>query len=223
MIGLHAAKPLEHRLCSRSNFDKALEPGVASCTDCPSSGCGLPSILTWPFNSSNTALVAGVGFWLTILGLLVTFAGFAMTLRQLAKTQSAARAAAQAAKDQVERIQKSLNRYDAAQEAARAAYALQSARRHFGQGAWDAGAECYEDTAKALRLLRQQTRLLDDGILRNIEKMIRYSENFCGKVDKGDFSSISNEDLAKFKQAIRIHIQHIEEIQAILARDATNG
>lgn len=163
----------------------------------------------WAFNPSHAADVAGWGFWLGALGLLLTVVGFAVTLRQLAKTKSAA----EAAKSEVDRIQSSMKQYDSAHEVSRASYALGVARKHFKNEAWDDGADSYSDVRNSLISLKANIDDLDIDTIRSIDKSTLYVDKICERVDRGDFVNTGRDDVAKIISVMRQHDQLITSIK----------
>lgn len=184
-------------------------------------GSGVPpgnnnDLWRWPFDPSNSDVVAGLGFWLAILGLLLTLIGFAVTLVQLAK----AKTAAEAVRQEVERIQNSMWRYDAGQEVSRAEYALTVTRKHLSNSAWSDGADSYSDVRRALLSLKGNSRDLDDALLRSIDKASIYIDRFCERVDKGDMNNLAMDDFAKLRTVVRQHDQLIADVKIQIQKGA---
>lgn len=166
--------------------------------------------LGWPYQSASALDVQGLGFWLNVAGLMLTIAGFVVTFVQLRKTMSAAEAAQAEAK----RIEGSLKRYDAAQDVSQAQYALRTARKHFGNKAWDDGAESYEDVRRALLSLKLNVSGIDPETVKQIEKAALYIAKLCERVDRGELSASVPAEVAKAKSLIRQHEQLVTEIGA---------
>lgn len=100
---------------------------------------------------SSTLAVQGWSFWLAIIGLVLTLAGFGITWAQLIKT----RKASEAVRLEIARIQLSVQSYDAAHHVSRAASALEATKRHLRNGAWSDVADSYEEFRRAVITLKQ--------------------------------------------------------------------
>jgi hypothetical protein len=107
--------------------------------------------LHWPFAAENSGVVQGWGFWLAVVGLMLTLVGFAITWVQLQQ----ARTVAEAVNGEVKRIELSVQGYDAAHQATRAASALEAAKRHLRNSAWPDVADSYEEYRRSLLTLQQ--------------------------------------------------------------------
>ncbi|MFC4593062.1 hypothetical protein [Sphingobium tyrosinilyticum] len=173
-----------------------------------------PSFWNWPFLPSNTLAVAGWGFWLAIIGLILTLAGFWITLRQLNKTKSAS----EAVKQEVERIRGSLDAYDAAHEASRAQYALKTVRRNLHNNLWAEVIISYEDVRNSLVILKSTSNLLSKDQLDQIDSAITYIHRLCERIE-GDLQKKANSISAvKTSAVIRQHDQLLVDINITLQR-----
>lgn len=161
----------------------------------------LRSIANWPFAVGNAPAVQGWGFWLAIIGLLLTVAGFLMTWHQFKKTQTAAAAV----KVEVDRIQLSVQSYDAAHHATRASAALDATRRHLRNSAWPDVADSYEDFRRSVLTLQQ----LDIPELRRfadeIEDANKYIGRLCERIEIQVAKSMVTIDPAKTITMLRRH------------------
>jgi len=172
--------------------------------------------LHWAFSTQNAAAVSGWAFWIGVLGLLISLLGFWATLTQLKKAKSEIKIA----NDEAERIRLSLNKYDAAQEASKASYALQTARKYFGYGAWINGSESYEDFRKSLLTLKINAELSAELDTKKIDDAIFYISKLCEKIDRDHQKGISTVDYVKAKSVMRDHDQLITEITVAIQRKA---
>ena len=165
-------------------------------------------IWEWAFDPANDAVVSGWSFWLTIVGFTLTILGFGLAFRQL----YLAKTAAQAAADETKRIELSLQRYDAVQEASRASYALNAAQNHLRNQAWGDAVDCYYDVKKALVSLRGNVTTFEIELLRKIDRATSYISRLCERADRGELANLSQDDLAKTKTIMRQHEELVASI-----------
>jgi len=170
----------------------------------------------WPFNPAHDALLAGIGYWLGIFGLLLTLVGFVITVWQISKVKGAAAAV----RDELERVEISMRKYDVAHEISKASYAIIAVKKHIKNSAWIDGAESYYDVRKSLLALKDDINGIGDDYIKNIEKASLYIEKFCERVDRGEMNALSIDDLAKTNSVIRQHDQLISDIKVKIQRGA---
>lgn len=159
------------------------------------------SIASWPFLPSSTLDVQGWSFWLSLIGLALTLVGFAITWKQLIKTQEAA----SAVRKEVVRIQLSVQSYDAAHHVSRAASALEATKRHLRNAAWPDVADSYEDFRRAVITLQQlelpELKRFDD----DINEASRYIIRLCERIENQMSKSSVSIDSAKTVSMLRHH------------------
>lgn len=172
--------------------------------------------LDWAFAPENQFTVTGWGFWFGLVGLLVSVVGFGITLYQLKQTKSAAVAAQQ----ESERIKGVLRQYDAAQEAARAQYALTTARKHFERGNWPDGAESYEHFRRGLLSLKRNMDWDMGELSELIDAAGAYVEKLCERVDRDVQRGNTTISYAKTAAVMRQHDQLISDITIALERSS---
>lgn len=157
--------------------------------------------MNWPFDSANAAIVQGWGFWLAVGGMALTVAGFLITWKQLKQ----ARTAAEAVKTEISRIQVAVRGYDAAHHATRAATALDAARRHLRNAAWQDVADSYEDFRRAIITLQQ----LDIESLKrfgtDIDAANKYISRLCERIETEHIQGVVSVDAAKTITMLRQH------------------
>lgn len=163
----------------------------------------------------NTLVVAGWGFWLGILGLALTIVGFAVTLIQLTKTKTAASAVA----DEVERIRQSLAKYDAAQDIAKAGYALSATRRYLDNEAWQDVSDSYEDVRRGLIQFKVGGHINDPLIDHRIEEASDYIQKLCARIESGLQRPPVSLNISKTRIQIRKHDELIGNITTALQRE----
>lgn len=161
----------------------------------------LRSIANWPFSVGNAPAVQGWGFWLAIIGLWLTLAGFAMTWYQFKKTQTAAAAV----KVEIDRIQLSVQSYDAAHHASRASAALDATRRHLRNAAWPDVADSYEDFRRSVLTLQQLDIPEPRRFSLEIEEANKYIGRLCERIESQVARSAINIDPAKTVTMLRRH------------------
>lgn len=164
-----------------------------------------------PPPAGRTGILAALGAVLSILGVAVSLGGFALTLQQLSQTKTSIDAASKEA----ERIRLSLKTYDATQDATRAEYALQDAKRHFDRGDFPSGSSSYSNCASSLVMIRNNVENLPEEINEAIDLADKYIENLCIRIDKGN-----NSWDFKQKSELRSHDRLIKRIQTHLQRSA---
>lgn len=171
-------------------------------------------LFVWPFRAENNLIVAGWGFWLAIIGLILTLVGFAITLLQLAKTKDAATAVG----DEVDRIRRTLSRYDAAQETAKAAYALTTTRRYLENESWQDVADSYEDIRRGLVQTKVSGQITDADLLKQIDNASLYIEKLCARIEKALVRPPVIINVSKTKLMLRRHDELIANITLALQR-----
>lgn len=169
----------------------------------------------WPFDPAHDPTVAGWGFWFGVLGLALTIGGFALTWVQLARAQSVAAAI----KDEAERIQTSLKRYDATHEASRARYALEVARRHFRGGHWEDGRESYEEFRRSLVALKMNLPTLSSELVSEIEECAAFVSKLCERIDRDVQRGTVTVNLVKTIAVIRRHDELMLKVVSSIEKD----
>lgn len=171
-------------------------------------------LLDWPFDLANTPAVQGWGFWLAVVGMILTIGGFLVTWRQLKQ----ARTAADAVKVEISRIQIAVQGYDAAHHATRAATALHAARRHLQYGAWPDVADSYEEFRRAIITLQQ---LEIDNLQRfdpDINAANKYISRLCKRIEIEQLQGKVSVDTAKTITMIRRHGELTGSIESALQK-----
>lgn len=170
---------------------------------------------TWPFDPKRNAIVAGYGFWLTVVGFALTIFGLFLTWRQLRKTQNAT-AAVEA---ELHRIQIAIASYDAAHEISRAIEALDATRRHLRNAAWQDVADGYEVFRRSL-LITANILSLDQETLAGVEQANKYVLKLCQRIEVGIYSEVVSIDPAKTISMIRQHDELAGKLKIIIQKRA---
>ena len=169
----------------------------------------------WPFDPQSDHLVAGLGFWISIMGLVLTFVGFGITFAQLKKTRSAA----DAAKSEAARIEISLARYQITNEAAKASAALDTARNYLRADLWMMAGDSYETVRDSFDALRLEVKTLTDDHKTRIEEATRYIRNFCSRVERDRVNSVMTINSSKTLAVMGEHRLLLAEITRVLEKD----
>lgn len=175
---------------------------------------GVWAMWSWPFDVHNADAVAGWGFWLAIFGMFLTLLGFGITLKQLAKTKSAT----DAVTAEVARIRSSLDSYDAAQEASRAQYALNTTRRYISNGLWDEVLISYDDVRKSIMIIKSSSNERLSAYDSKFDAAVRYIEKLCQRIEAGSASGMTEAVKAKTLTVIRQHEQLLHDVNMVLQR-----
>lgn len=160
---------------------------------------------------NSVGIISAGGAVISVVGLLVSLGGFALTIHQITQAKSAI----EAASHEAERIRLSLKTYDATQDATRAEYALKQAKQFFDQNQFDAAGKSYAKCSSALAMIKKNVDKLPDDLSESIDQADIYIENLCIKIDKG----ITSLDV-KQKAEMRTHDRLIRSIQTHLQRNA---
>lgn len=145
----------------------------------------------------------------------LTLVGFSITLVQLSK----ARSAATAVKDEVDRIRKSLSQYDAAQDIAKASYALNATRRYLSNDAWQDVSDSYEDVRRGLVQTKNSGHVTDAETLAQIDEASDYIEKLCVRIERGLERPPFTINSSKTRLMIRKHDELIDRITSSIQRD----
>ncbi|WP_157092731.1 MULTISPECIES: hypothetical protein [Sphingomonas] len=171
------------------------------------------TFFTWPFDPTNDAAVAGVSYWLTIVGFALTIFGLGLTWRQLIKTQTATAAV----EDELRRVQLAIATYDAAHEIAKAIAALDATRRHLRNRAWRDVADGYEVFRRSI-LTTASLFTFDQETLENVELANKYISRLCERIEDGVQNKSLDVDPAKTITMIRQHDELAGRINIILQK-----
>lgn len=140
----------------------------------------LPDWFNWPF-VADSAHLGGWGFWISTVSFLVTLGGFALTLKQLRATRSAA----DAARTEALRIEKSLNRYEVINEVTRATTALEAARKYLRNDLLPHVADSYEVVRDGLEALKSDDANLVGEYSGKIDEACVYIQALCVRIEQG--------------------------------------
>lgn len=175
----------------------------------------LASLWEWPFRAQNTLHVQGWGFWLAIIGLMLTLIGFGITWAQLIKTQKAA----DAVRLEVKRIEVSVQSYDAAHHVSKAASALDATKRHLRNCAWSDVADSYEDFRRSVITLKEMNIPSLQSFDVAIDEANLYISRLCERIEVQVLKSNVTIDAAKTVTMIRKHGELTGSIDAVLQRE----
>lgn len=171
-------------------------------------------LFTWPFDPNQSATVAGVSYWVGVIGLVITVCGFIYTVRQVRKTESAAKAV----EAEVGRVRSSLATYDAVQELARAGYALGATRRYLSAAAWQDVSDSYADVRRILVQLKGTGHIDDESIITEIDAAEQYISKLCTRVEAGLDKPPVSIDIPKTRSVLRKHDDLVAALTAHFQR-----
>lgn len=147
--------------------------------------------------------------------MVLTIVGFGISLIQLAK----AKGAATAVKDEVERIRDSLSKYDAAQDIAKAGYALNATRRYLSNGSWQDVTDSYEDVRRGLVQVKGSGHVTDQELLLQISTASEHIEKLCARIERALEKPPVSIDVSKTRGMLRRHDELIAAITSSIQRD----
>ena len=176
------------------------------------------NIWAWPFDPHRAIEVAGWGFWLAVLGVLLSVGGFVVTWIQLQQAKSVA----EATRDETLRIKKSLEKFDAVQEVTRAHSNIISARNNLSRKMWR---ECGENCELVIRSISITKKFISDNhedLIVSCEKLLNYLNKLCERIDRNDMDNIDDDGFAKTKTSLRKNEQTISDILSSLHKDMLN-
>lgn len=172
----------------------------------------------WPFAKVNSEAVAGWGFWLNVVGLLLTTIGFILAFRQLKKTLNAA----DAAKQEAVRIRDAMNRFEIGNEAVRASSALLTARNYARNELWVHAATSYEVVHDSLLVLSDSDEIFGAELLTKMNKACVYIKKFCARVEGDRLAQTQTINPAKTISVMSDHRAMLAEISRLVAKDMFN-
>lgn len=172
--------------------------------------------LAWSFAETNSALVAGWSFWLTIVGFVLTLAGLGLAMWQLGRT----RTSADAAKTEAERLRGSLNRFEIGNEAVRASSALTTARNYARNDLWIHAATSYESVHDSLLVLIDDTEIFEQELRDKMVKACSYIKKFCARVESDRLEQTQTINPAKTISVMSDQRAMLVEITRLVAKDA---
>ena len=172
--------------------------------------------MAWPFEESSTYLVQGWGFWLAIIGLLISVVGFWITLVQLGRTKKATAAVSQ----EVNKIQFAVSRYNAALETSRAESSLHAGKNHVKNAEWDQANEALETFSKALHTLRELHVPEVERHGANLDLAMSHVIRLCERLDAAGVGGLSRNETLKTLTALREHDRLITSVRVGLDRSS---
>lgn len=132
------------------------------------------------FDPGNSAAVGAWGLILGLVGLLLTFTGFAISIWQIRQAKTAADIATEA----VAAVQIRVSRYDAAVDLAEAKASLQNARHYANLDAWPQFVLSYETASEALGRVALQAAVTDAVTTESIRKAKSRIAKTCHAIEK---------------------------------------
>lgn len=171
-------------------------------------------LLNWPFQETSTLSVQGWGFWLAILGMIVSIVGFWITIVQLVRTKKATAAVS----EEVKRIGFAVSKYDATVETSRAETALQAARKFVKTDDWGQAGESLEMLAKALHTIRELAIPELAVHVTSIDNVMGHANRLCERLDRSGSTGLSDADKQKTLSSMREHDRTITSMRIALQR-----
>lgn len=132
------------------------------------------------FDPTNSAAVGAWGLILGIIGIVLTLAGFGISIVQIRSAKSAA----ESAKEAVTQVQVRVSRYDAAVDLAEAKSSLQNARHYANLDAWPQFVSSYEIVSEALGRVGLQATVTEVKVADNIKKSRARIAKVCNGIEK---------------------------------------
>lgn len=171
-------------------------------------------MLGWPFQQSATYLVQGWGFWLAIIGLIISVVGFWITLVQLGRTKKATAAVS----EEVGKIQFAVSKYNAALETSRAESSLNAARKHVKNTEWDQANEALEAFSKALHTLRALHVPEIERHATELDGATAHAVRLCERLDAAGATGLARNETMKTLSTLREHDRLITSVRVGLDR-----
>lgn len=173
-------------------------------------------MLAWPFKGSSTLIVQGWGFWLAIVGMLISIIGFWITLVQLARTKKATSAVS----NEIRRIKFAVSKYDATVEASKAEGALDSAVKFFRSDDWFQAGEAIESLSKSIHTLKELNVPELSSKLDDISGVMSHSDKLCERLDKAKITGLPDTEKGKALSVMREHGRLLTSIRIALQRSS---
>ncbi|MBO9526385.1 MAG: hypothetical protein J7517_09695 [Sphingobium yanoikuyae] len=168
----------------------------------------------WPFQSAHQGDVAGYGFWLGVAGFAVSLIGFCVTIYQLRKTRSAA----DAAKQEAIRIEKTLLKYELANETVKGMAALDTARKYVRSDLWMHVTDSYETVRNALLALKSEFEELTENQNQQIDNACNYIQNTCARIERGIHNNGPKVDKAKLISVMAEHAILLSDLNRMIQK-----
>lgn len=163
----------------------------------------------------SSAAAGANGIVLGAWGVCVSLAGFALTIWQLAKTQDAARAAADALHDLRSRIAA----YDATIEAQRALIFLQETQRHMRISAWESVLASYANARGSLLRLTELPSVLQEQDKEPLLIILDELGTITDRIERGMLKGAVVLDRGRALAAIRDYEQRLIKITVSLQKE----
>lgn len=178
--------------------------------------CSIASYVIYRKSLGLSSSAAGAnGIVLGVWGLFISAAGFSLTIWQLAKTQSAARAAASAAHEVRSRVAS----YDAVVEASRVAALIRETQRHLKAPVWESAVMSYSQAREALIRLVELPSSISDVDRSALARVLADISALCDRIEAGILKNRILVDRGKALKASRDHEQVIARVSIALQRE----
>ncbi|WP_159983204.1 MULTISPECIES: hypothetical protein [unclassified Novosphingobium] len=168
----------------------------------------------WPFNASSTYEVQGFGFWLAILGLVISLVGFAVTLGQLSRTKKAT----EAVSDEIKNIQFAVFKFNAVAETSRAEGFLLAARKYVKDRDWDQANDALDSFSKSLFTIRELQVPEISSHYEKLGKAMVHANRLCERLDSSSPPGLPDVETPKTLSILRDHDRLITSIRVALDR-----
>jgi hypothetical protein len=167
-----------------------------------------------PDSASVRWVISDVSAWASIVGVVISIAGFALTLWQLRKTRTAARAASEAATQARDAIEL----YDAAVDLGSAITTLEEVKRLYRAQVFAVVPDRYSAVRRLIVAVRAAATTLSDaerimlqGVIQQLAQLEREVEDALG-------TPRPNIDVAKHNAIVGRHIDSLAAVAATLRR-----
>jgi hypothetical protein len=176
------------------------------------------SVSRWITNPTNDVLLEPLGYWLGVLGFVITLGGFWIGYVKLKKIQ----AAADAAKMAVDSFKIKLVHYEALNDATEAGTSVRSIQRHVRNDGWKDAGETYEIVRSAIgRICTVLDPELDLVILSDVVTMNQQISALCSTIETSIYGATKPfPDKPKTLKMIRAHSDLLIKLERILRERA---
>lgn len=172
-------------------------------------------LFDWPYDPAWTMLVQGRGYWINIVSLALTIAGFVATWVQIAR----AKRATALLREEVSRIHIAVTKYDATHEASKAESALNYARAHLARSEWINVADNYEDFLSAIHAIKELKISEISPFTQQLASAHQYGVKLCERIGNSSVG-LGPSDVVKITSTMRAHSQLIASVRIALQRSA---
>lgn len=170
--------------------------------------------MDWAYQATATLLVQGRSYWLSVVGMILTICGFAMTYWQLRKT----RHATEAVNAEVKRIKFSLTRYDASIETTKAEQALRTVDASMRGGEWSQVGEHVSAVTKSIHILLELNVPEFAPHIENLKGALSHTRRLSERIDEAGPNGLPKAEKIKALSTLREHGRTLDSVRIALDR-----